>query len=83
MGKTADQNNGTGGYEWEYAKKVDTRTTSQKILSFIYNPGTHAVLGRTAKSWGLLLLILLTMQKFYRQAILSNARKGNNKSWRR
>lgn len=44
-------NNGTG-YEWEYAKKIDNRTTSEKILNFIYNPVTHAVLGRTAKSWG-------------------------------
>lgn len=50
--KTADGTNGTGGYEWEYAKKKDTRTTGQKVRNFIYNPQTHAVLGRTFKSWG-------------------------------
>lgn len=70
MVKTADETNGTGGYEWEYAKKVDTRTTAQKILSFIYNPQTHAVLGRTAKSWGSFTRFRLIYVAFYRQAIL-------------
>lgn len=49
--KNTEDMNGTG-YEWEYAKKIDNRTTGQKIVNFIYNPETHAVLGRTAKSWG-------------------------------
>lgn len=53
--KSAAELNGTG-YEWEYAKKIDNRTTGQKILSFIYNSETHEFFGRTAKSWGGLLL---------------------------
>ena len=43
--------NGTG-YEWEYAKKIDNRTTAQKISNFIFDPETNAILGRTPKSWG-------------------------------
>ncbi|XP_065202185.1 sodium/potassium-transporting ATPase subunit beta-1-like isoform X2 [Planococcus citri] len=53
--KSKEDVNGTG-YEWEYAKKIDNRTTTQKILNFIYDPQTHAFMGRTAKSWGGILL---------------------------
>lgn len=49
--KSAEELNGTG-YEWEYAKKIDNRTTGQKIANFIFDTETHAFLGRTAKSWG-------------------------------
>lgn len=34
-------------------RQIFTRTTAQKIWKYIYNPQTHAVLGRDAKSWGL------------------------------
>lgn len=49
--KKQEDKNGIG-YEWEYANKVDTRSTWEKIKSGIYDPSTHAVLGRTLQSWG-------------------------------
>lgn len=53
--KKQEDKNGIG-YEWEYANKVDTRSTWEKIKSGIYDPSTHAVLGRTLQSWGSILL---------------------------
>lgn len=44
------------GYEWEYAKVKDDRTIWQKIIMGIYNPSSHEFLGRSAKSWGGILL---------------------------
>lgn len=44
-------NNGIG-YEWEYAKPQDDRTTWEKVKQGIWNSETHQFLGRTAKSWG-------------------------------
>lgn len=47
------------GYEWEYAKVKDDRTIWQKIIMGIYNPSSHEFLGRSAKSWGEYIIMLI------------------------
>lgn len=55
-GRSAAADNGPAGYEWEYARKKDDRTRWEKIKQGIWNSDSHEFLGRTAKSWGGILI---------------------------